>query len=81
MKNRSGQDIFNSEQLLLKKLIELKDKLSLTFKDYNTIRKEICPHWPSEHFFRQAIEKLNKGVSIGRLSETDMVAMLIVRKK
>jgi len=67
MKNGNGQDVLNTEQMLLKKLIELKDKLSLTFKDYNTIRKEVCPHWPSEHFFRQAIEKLNTSVSIGML--------------
>lgn len=51
----------------MKKLIELKNKLSLTFKDYNTIRKEVCPQWPSEHFFRQAIEKLDTSVSIGML--------------
>jgi hypothetical protein len=48
--------------LLLSKLIELKDKLNMSYKDYNTIRKELCPHWPSEYFIKKVFEKLDDGL-------------------
>ena len=65
MNNKSGLEIINCENLLLRKLVELKDKLSLSFKDYNIIRNEVCPHWPSEYFFKKAIDNLNKDILIG----------------
>ena len=34
----------------------------MSYKDYSTIRKEVCPHWPSEYFIKKALQKLDDGL-------------------
>lgn len=62
IKNQSKQAIISEETSLLNKLVQLKDKINFSFLDYNEIRKQICPHWPSEYFLRKAIEMYDNGL-------------------